>query len=65
VPVSAFIEEDDGPASQERTEIFSYLRAKGAVDLLRVFASIEDEQMRLEVLSIIRRVVRFGPGQDI
>jgi transcriptional regulator with XRE-family HTH domain len=64
VPVSAFFDEDDGPASQEQAEVFGFLRAHGAVDLLRAFASIEDDQLRREVLAIVRSARRLGRQQS-
>jgi transcriptional regulator with XRE-family HTH domain len=64
VPVSAFFDENDGPASQEQAEVFGFLRAHGAVDLLRAFASIEDDQLRREVLAIVRSAARLDRKKD-
>jgi transcriptional regulator with XRE-family HTH domain len=64
VPVSAFFEEGDGAAAQEQTEVFGFLRAHGAVDLLRAFATIEDDQLRREVLAIVRSAARLGRKKD-
>ncbi|GEL43147.1 putative HTH-type transcriptional regulator [Methylorubrum extorquens] len=64
VPVSAFFEEGDGAAAQEQTEVFGFLRAHGAVDLLRAFATIEDDQMRREVLAIVRSAARLGRKKE-
>lgn len=64
VPVSAFFEEGDGAAAQEQTEVFGFLRAHGAVDLLRAFATIEDDQLRREVLAIVRSAARLGSKKD-
>ncbi|MBB5765381.1 helix-turn-helix domain-containing protein [Methylorubrum thiocyanatum] len=58
VPVSAFFEESDGAAAQGQTEVFGFLSTPGAVDLLRAFASIEDDQMRREVLALVRGLAR-------
>ncbi|MCG5249625.1 helix-turn-helix domain-containing protein [Methylorubrum extorquens] len=53
-PVSAFFDEGDDAAAQEKTEVFDFLRAPGAVDLLNAFITIEDDQLRREVLALVR-----------
>jgi transcriptional regulator with XRE-family HTH domain len=58
VPVSAFFEDSDGAAAQEQTEVCGFLSTPGATDLLRAFASIEDDQMRREVLALVRGLAR-------
>jgi transcriptional regulator with XRE-family HTH domain len=58
VPVSAFFEEADGATAQKQTEVVDFLRVHGAVDLLRAFATIEDDQLRRKVLAIVRSVAR-------
>ena len=64
VPVSAFFDETDGPGAQEQAEVFGFLRAYGAVDLLRAFASIEDDQLRREILAIVRSAARLDRKKD-
>jgi transcriptional regulator with XRE-family HTH domain len=63
VPVSAFFEEGDGAVALEQTELFDILRTRGAIDLLRAFATIEDDQLRREVLAIVRSTSRLGREQ--
>ena len=50
--------------SSLQAEVFGFLRAHGAVDLLRAFASIEDDQLRREVLAIVRSAARLGRKKD-
>ena len=64
VPVSAFFDEDNAAGGQEQAEVFGFLRAHGAVDLLRAFASIEDDQLRREVLAIVRSAARLDRKKD-
>ncbi|CAO4183405.1 helix-turn-helix domain-containing protein [Methylorubrum aminovorans] len=64
VPVSALFAGDDGGAGQKQGEMFDFLLTPGAVDLLRAFAEIEDDQMRREVLAIVRSMARLGQEQD-
>ncbi|MGA4555646.1 helix-turn-helix domain-containing protein [Methylorubrum aminovorans] len=64
VPVSALFAGDDGGAGQEQGEVFDFLLTDGAVDLLRAFAEIEDDQMRREVLAIVRSMARLGQERD-
>ncbi|KQT61128.1 XRE family transcriptional regulator [Methylobacterium sp. Leaf456] len=64
VPVSAFFDEDNVAGAQEQAEVFGFLRANGAVDLLRAFAAIEDDQVRREVLAIVRSAARLGRKKD-
>ncbi|WP_238309652.1 helix-turn-helix domain-containing protein [Methylobacterium organophilum] len=59
VPVSAFFEENGRADSSEQEDVFGFLRAHGAVDLLRAFASIEDDQLRRDVLAIVRTAARL------
>lgn len=60
VPVSAFFDEGDGAAGDVQTEVFSFLRTPGAIDLLRAFDAIEDDQKRREVLAIVRSAARLA-----
>ena len=64
VPVSSFFDSDDGDAGQEQVEAFGFLRTRGAVELLRAFAEIEDDQLRREVLVLVRGVARLRQEQD-
>ena len=63
MPVSAFFDGDESDAGQEQAEVFDFLRVHGATDLLRAFNALEDDQVRREVLTIVRRVARFGHEQ--
>ncbi|ARO54552.1 transcriptional regulator [Methylorubrum zatmanii] len=58
-PVSAFFDEGDDAAAQEKTEVFGFLHAPGAVDLLNAFITIEDDQLRREVLALARSAARM------
>jgi transcriptional regulator with XRE-family HTH domain len=62
-PVSAFFDEGDDAAAQEKTEAFGFLCAPGAVDLLNAFITIEDDQLRREVLALVRSVARMERDQ--
>ena len=57
VPVAAFFEEDG--LENKQADIFGFLGANGAIELLRTYASIEDEELRREVLAIVRTASRF------
>lgn len=57
VRVSSFYDGDEG-GGENQAEVFGFLRTHGAVDLLRAFSEIEDDQMRREVLAIVRTVAR-------
>ena len=62
VPVSAFFEEkDEGAAPKE--DVFGFLSAHGAIELLRAYALIENDQMRRDVLAIVRTVAKLGQPQ--
>ncbi|MGU3536905.1 helix-turn-helix domain-containing protein [Methylobacterium sp. A54F] len=58
VPVSAFFEEGEGNEPQQ--DVFGFLSAHGAIELLRAYALIQDDQMRRDVLSIVRTAARMG-----
>ena len=60
VPVSAFLDEGNGAAGDMQADVFGFLRIHGAIDLLRAFATIEDDQLRREVLAIVRSASRLG-----
>ena len=62
VPVSAFFEEkEEGAAPKE--DVFGFLSAHGAIELLRAYALIENDQMRRDVLAIVRTVAKLGHTQ--
>lgn len=58
VPVSAFFEEDDAGGTQ--SEVFGFLSAHGAIELLQAYALIEDDQLRRDVLAIVRTAAKMG-----
>ena len=58
VPVSAFFEENEGEESKQ-ADVFGFLSAHGAIELLRAYASIEDDDLRRDVLSIVRTAARL------
>ncbi|QRE73933.1 helix-turn-helix domain-containing protein [Methylobacterium aquaticum] len=59
VPVSAFFEDQGGSESGD-DNVFGFLSAQGAIELLRAYVQIEDEQLRREVLAIVRSAARLG-----
>jgi transcriptional regulator with XRE-family HTH domain len=62
VSVAVFFEEGDA-AAREKTEAFGLLHAPAAVDLLRAFITIEDDQLRREVLALVRSAARMEQDQ--
>lgn len=59
VPVSAFFEENEA-GQGTREDVFGFLSAHGAIDLLRAYAQIHDEQMRRDVLALVRTAARLA-----
>lgn len=59
VPVSAFFE-DEGQPDAPQEDVFGFLSAHGAIELLRAYAEIQDEQVRRDVLSIVRAAARLS-----
>lgn len=59
VPVSAFFEDQAGGENGD-DNVFGFLSAQGAIELLRAYVQIEDEQLRREVLAIVRSAARLG-----
>lgn len=62
VPVSAFFEESAG-ANPQQEDVFGFLSAQGAIELLRAYALIADDQVRRDVLSIVRSAARITRPQ--
>lgn len=58
VSVSAFFEEEAGDGTHD--DAFGFLGTHGAIDLLRAYAQIHDEQMRRDVLALVRGVSRLA-----
>ncbi|WP_432807190.1 helix-turn-helix domain-containing protein [Methylorubrum extorquens] len=58
VRVSSFYDGDEG-GGRDRAEVFGFLSTHGAIDLLHAFSEIEDDQLRREVLAIVRTVARI------
>ena len=58
VPVSALF----GETESTESDILAVLGAPGAIDLLNAFTAIEDEQLRRDVLAIVRTAARIGAG---
>ena len=59
VPVSAFFDDNttsDGP----QEDVFSFLNAQGSVELLRAYTQIVDDQMRRDVLALVRSAARLA-----
>jgi transcriptional regulator with XRE-family HTH domain len=64
VPVSAFFEENE-PRENSGEDVFGFLSAHGAIELLRAYAQIEDEQMRRDVLALVRSVARLAQARNV
>ena len=60
VPMSTLF--GDGEA-EEHSDAFGCLRKAGAVDLLCAYAAIESDQLRRDVLQLVRTVAALGAGQ--
>src|SRR3954451_2725656 len=59
VPVSAFFEEGESSPKGEE-DAFGFLSAHGAIELLRAYAAIQDDQLRRDVLALVRTASRLG-----
>ena len=59
VPVSALFGEAE---DTDQTDVFAFLGEMGAIDLLKAYAAIKDEQHRRDILVIVRTVARIGAG---
>ena len=62
VPVSAFFEEGE-PRENAQEDVFGFLSAHGAIELLRAYAQIEDDQMRRDVLALVRSAARVAQNR--
>lgn len=56
VPIAVLFDEDD---SLERGDVLAFLLDPGALALLRAYASIEDDEIRRSVLTIVRLAARM------
>lgn len=63
VPVSAFFEESE-PRANAQEDVFGFLSGQGAIELLRAYAQIEDEQMRRDVLALVRSAARLAQSRE-
>ena len=59
VPVSALFGEDEETG---HADVFAGLVEPGAMDLLKAYVAISDEQLRCDVLAIVCTAVRIGAG---
>ena len=59
VPVSSFFEPDRPDASEGSPTL---LRISGATELLRAYNAIADEQMRRDVIALVKAAARIGQG---
>ena len=64
VPVSAFFEEGEARETAQE-DVFGFLSAHGAIELLRAYAQIEDEQMRRDVLALVRSAARLAQARAV
>ncbi|MHC2021422.1 helix-turn-helix domain-containing protein [Methylobacterium sp. CM6247] len=60
VPMSTLFGDHE---AEEHSDAFGFLREAGAVDLLRAYAAIESDQLRRDVLQLVRTVVGLRAGQ--
>ena len=60
VPVSSFFEPEPDAAMENGP---SLLRISGAVELLRAYNQIADDQMRRDVLSLVKSAARIGQAR--
>ena len=63
VPVSAFFEESE-PRANAQEDVFGFLSGQGAIELLRAYAQIDDEQMRRDVLALVRSAARLAQARE-
>ena len=59
VPVSSFFEPEPEAASENGPAL---LRIAGAVELLRAYNQIGDDQMRRDVIALVKSAARIGHG---
>lgn len=59
VPVSAFFDDQTTPEGPQE-DVFSFLNAQGSVELLRAYTQIVDDQMRRDVLALVRSAARLA-----
>ncbi|GJE56726.1 MULTISPECIES: helix-turn-helix domain-containing protein [Methylobacterium] len=61
VPVAAFFAGDEARDSAEgkSPDVFGFLSAQGAIEVLRAYASIEDDDLRRDLLAIVRTAARM------
>lgn len=59
VPVSAFFDDNNSPEGPQE-DVFGFLNAQGAVELLRAYTQIVDDQMRRDVLALVRSAARLA-----
>ncbi|ACA16909.1 transcriptional regulator, XRE family [Methylobacterium sp. 4-46] len=59
VPVSAFFEDPSDTQGNDEN-VFGFLSTQGAIDVLRAYVQIEDDQLRREVLAIVRSAARLS-----
>ena len=59
VPLSVLFGEAEGT---DQDDALAILVAPGAMDLLKAYAAIDDDQLRCDVLAIVRTAVRIGVG---
>ena len=69
VPVSTFFEETTQPTHDDALEML--LQSDGALDVLRAYVSITDEEVRKSILTMVKAMVRVSkatsgvePGPD-
>ncbi|MBY0324122.1 MAG: helix-turn-helix domain-containing protein [Reyranella sp.] len=57
VPVSALFGESE---TANQAEAFAFLTEPGAIELLKAYKAIEDDQLRRDVLALVRTAARIG-----
>ncbi|MGU3538431.1 helix-turn-helix domain-containing protein [Methylobacterium sp. A54F] len=62
VPIATFFDEDESEAS-DHGEALIGLRAAGALDLVKAYSAIRDDQVRREVLALVKSAARLEAGR--
>ena len=59
VPITVLFGDTEGTGQGDH---FAFLAETGAFDLLKAYTAIEDEQLRRDVLALVRSAARIGAG---
>ncbi|GEP01408.1 helix-turn-helix domain-containing protein [Methylobacterium haplocladii] len=61
VPVAAFFADNEASdiGEAKSPDVFGFLSAHGAIEILRAYASIDDDDLRRDLLAIVRTAARM------